>query len=57
MIKLQHLACSILQRGHASITALNHPSTHHEQSLAPNTLPLILFKEKNLPHSHSQCLP
>ena len=49
-LKLQHVACGILQMGHASMTALNHPIIHHEQSLTLNTVKLIfLFNEKIFP--------
>ena len=54
--KLQHVAHDILQRGHASMTALNHQSIHHEQSLTHTVALIFLFKDKYLPHSHSQCL-
>ena len=41
-----------------SMTALNHQSIHHEQSLTLNTVaPIFLFKDKYLPHFHSQHLP
>ena len=39
------------------MTALNHPSIHHEQSLTLNTVALIfLFKEKSSPFSHKSLL-
>ena len=36
----QHVACNILQRGQTSLTVLNYPSNHHEQSLTLNNVGL-----------------
>ena len=55
--KLQDVAHNMLQRGHALMTALNHQSIHHEQSLTLNTVALFfLFRDKkSSPPSLTMC--
>ena len=42
------MACNILQRGHISMTTLNHQTIHHEQSLTLNTVALIFLLKTNI---------